>query len=74
MIEKIAEILKTGSLSKLKAVSHKELSACKELEKVWGIGYKKAKELYYMGIKTIEDLKKRPNLITKNMKVGLKYV
>lgn len=27
-----------------------------------------------MGIKTIEDLKKRPDIITKNMKVGLKYV
>ena len=53
MIEKISEILRTGSLSKLKAVAHKELSACKELEKVWGIGYKKAQELYYMGVKTV---------------------
>jgi len=26
-----------------------------------------------MGIKTIEQLKKRPDLITKNMAIGLKY-
>jgi nucleotidyltransferase/DNA polymerase involved in DNA repair len=49
------------------------MNVCKELEKVWGIGCKKAKEFFDMGIKTIEDLKKRPELITKNMSVGLKY-
>jgi len=37
------------------------------------LGSKKAKDLYNMGIKTIEQLKKRPDLITKNMAIGLKY-
>lgn len=74
MKEKIKEILTTGHLSLLNRYTVKEeISVCKELEKVWGIGSKKAKEFYDMGLKTVEDLRKRPELISKNMAVGLKY-
>ncbi len=44
-----------------------------KLSEVWGIGPSKANELYNMGIKTIEDLKKRTDLLNKNQKIGLKY-
>lgn len=74
MKDKITEIINTGELARLKRYSVKEENnVCQELEKVWGIGSTKAKELYDMGIKTVEDLKKRPDLITKNVAVGLKY-
>lgn len=74
MKDKIKEILTTGHLSLLNKYSVKEeINVCKELEKVWGIGAKKAKEFYDIGIKTVADLRKRPELISKNMAVGLKY-
>lgn len=37
------------------------------------MGTKKAKEFYDKGIRTVEDLRAHPQLISKNMAVGLKY-
>jgi DNA polymerase/3'-5' exonuclease PolX len=75
MADKIKELLETGTMSKLKNFTQREENiVCKDLERVWGIGPKKAKEFYDQGVKTVEDLRKRPDLITsKNMAIGLKY-
>ncbi len=42
--------------------------------KVYGIGPKKGEELIKVGIKSIEELKRHPELLTENMKIGLKYL
>ena len=49
------------------------------MTRVWGIGSAKAKDLYdTRGIKTIEQLreavKHHEDLLTKNQKIGLKYL
>ena len=68
MAERVREIMTTGGLRKVAKMSNREeVIVCKELEKVIGVGSKRAKEFYEMGIKTVSDLKKRPQLITKNM-------
>ena len=41
--------------------------------KVWGIGPSKAQQLYKEGIKTIEQLRERTDLLNKNQRLGLKY-
>ena len=44
MIGKIREIMETGKLIKVNRFNdRKETSICRELEKVWGVGTKKAK-------------------------------
>lgn len=49
-----------------------------QITRVWGIGAAKAKEMYQRGVRTIDDLKKEveahPDILTKNQKIGLKYV
>jgi DNA polymerase lambda len=40
---------------------------------VWGLGPKGAQKLYDKGFKTIEDLRKNPDVLTTMQKVGLKY-
>lgn len=46
-----------------------------ELQSVYGIGNKKAKELYEThGVRSIADLKKKSNLLNDKQKLGLKYI
>lgn len=79
-IDRIKEILETGSLSELGEFKDKNIDKKKiieELESVVGIGYIKALELYNNGIKSVKDLivKINNNTIQVNDKIllGLKY-
>lgn len=80
-IKRIKEILETGKLSEVndEDISSKYLEYINELEKIFGIGRKKALELYTTyKIKSIDDLKKavKSNKIElpSAILVGLKYI
>lgn len=76
MREKIDEFLNTGKIAKVetikKSISGKE-KALDIFTKIWGVGPSKATELWNNGLKTINDVKKNSNLLTRNQKIGLKY-
>lgn len=40
---------------------------------IWGVGPARASALYESGMKTLSDLKKHPELLTRNQRLGLKY-
>jgi DNA polymerase/3'-5' exonuclease PolX len=72
--KKIKELLDTGKINKLETLQSSEKNIARGmLSEVWGIGPSKANELYTMGIKTLEDLSKRTDLLNRNQKIGLKY-
>jgi len=72
--DKIKELLGTGRISKLEKLQGSEKNmVLGELTKIWGVGPSKANELYQEGIKSIDELRKRTDLLTKNQKLGLKY-
>lgn len=78
---RIEEILKTGKLSEIKITDDidKYLNIISELEDVFGIGRKKAYELFKnYEIKSIEDLQKKYDKgeidLPSNVVKGLKYV
>lgn len=56
--EKISEILKTGSLEKLKNFKNDpKLSALVDLGKIWGVGPKGAQNLYNLGYRSVNDVR-----------------
>jgi DNA polymerase/3'-5' exonuclease PolX len=56
---KINELLKTGSITKLEELKNSEENvALEEITRVWGIGAVKAREIYRRGVRTVEDLEK----------------
>jgi DNA polymerase/3'-5' exonuclease PolX len=71
---KIQEILTTGGLAAAaKAREDPNFGIYEALLKIYGVGPAKAKGLMAEGIKTLEDLKKREDLLTTAQKIGLKY-
>ncbi len=44
-----------------------------ELGKIWGVGPVAAQKLYESGIRSVEDLQKKQDLLTNAQKIGLKY-
>ncbi len=79
-LARIDEILKTGKLSEVKitAFAMNTSVLLDQLEKVFGIGRKKAYELFMnYDIKSIDDLKKKYNSgeieLPNNIAIGLKY-
>lgn len=46
----------------------------KELLRVHGIGLNTAEELAHKGIRTLDDLRKNPEVLNRNQRMGLKYV
>lgn len=82
--DKIEEFLKYGKIEKVEEV-RKELGEIERkrtsqeqiissFEKIWGVGPKKAEELYDKGFRSISDLKNRgEKFLTKNQLIGLKY-
>tara|TARA_Y100000591_G_C21848092_1_gene709905 strand:+ start:727 stop:4128 length:3402 start_codon:yes stop_codon:yes gene_type:complete len=70
IMEKLKEYVKTGTLRILERERKNPLNL---LTKVYGIGPKKAKEFIEKGITTIQDLRDNEDLLTKNMKLGVKY-
>jgi len=73
--EKIQEILETGELeAATRAMAELKIDVYQDILKVYGIGPVKAKELINKhNISSLEDLKKHPELLTENQKLGLKY-
>jgi DNA polymerase/3'-5' exonuclease PolX len=77
-IDRIVEILSTGSLDELKNFKvSKNDNLLNELESIVGIGHTTALELINAGIKSIDDLKKKIKnnkiKINNKVKLGLKY-
>jgi len=76
IIDKIEEYISTGSITlynKL-AVNDKDRNIKDELSNIYGIGHVKAKELVEKrGIKSIDDLKLKTELLNSKQKIGLKY-
>ncbi len=71
---KAQEILETGALKQAQVYNADEsYAAANELMQVHGIGPSKAAELVKSGIKSIADLKGRPDLLNDVQKLGLKY-
>ena len=70
ILSKLNEYVETGTL---KALERERNNPITKLTTVYGVGPKKAKELVAAGITTVDDLKKRPELLTGNMLLGLKY-
>jgi len=65
---KISDILETG----ISASAERAKANISPLLNVYGIGPTKANELIELGIKTIDDLKENPKLLTDAQKAGLK--
>ena len=70
ILAKLNEYVDTGTL---RVLERERKNPMNQLTKIYGVGPKKAKEFINKGITTIEELAKRPDLLTDNMKVGIKY-
>lgn len=77
--DKIMEFINTGKIKKVEEIEMKQKKSNKSknildlFENIWGVGPKKAQELYNNGFRSIEDIRKNTDLLTKNQKIGLKY-
>lgn len=84
-VEKINEYLETGQISKVEEVKNllvkekedeKNISNQRILGKfssVLGAGEKTAQKWWDAGMRSLDDLRKNPNLLTNEQKIGLKY-
>lgn len=75
-LKRIDEILKTGILSEIRKNQDEYLNCIEELEKIHGIGYVKAKELYEKyNICSIDELKAKADQLDlpDNILLGIKY-
>lgn len=72
---KVIELMETGKVKEAENASNDEnYEVVQSLLKVHGIGPSKAKSLIEEhGIKTIEDLETKPQLLNDKQKIGLKY-
>lgn len=70
IMNKLNEYVETGTL---RVLERERANPLNQLTKVYGIGPKKAKDLIEKGITTIDDLRKNEDLLTDNMKIGVKY-
>ena len=74
IIRKIREFIADGTIKKFEFIDTDERTLTIQLlEGVWGLGPKGAEKLYNKGIKSIDDLRKNEDLLTKMQKIGLKY-
>ena len=84
-VEKINEYLETGQITKVEEVKNllvkekegeKNISNQRILGKfssVLGAGEKTAQKWWDAGMRSLDDLRKNPNLLTHEQKIGLKY-
>jgi DNA polymerase/3'-5' exonuclease PolX len=73
---KIEEYLFTGEIQKVKDIKAKKRSHNSKLKlftTIWGVGEKKAEQLYQYGLRTITDVHKHKHLLTRAQKIGLQY-
>lgn len=73
LADKVKEILSTGHLEQARHIAE-EVGMINDLSRIYGIGPIRAKELVEKhNIKSIEDLKARPDLLNDKQIIGLKY-
>lgn len=70
ILSKLHELQTTG---KIQVLERERSDPLNQLTRVYGIGPKKAQEFVNGGIRTIDDLRNNQELLTTNMKLGLKY-
>jgi NAD-dependent DNA ligase/DNA polymerase/3'-5' exonuclease PolX len=70
ILEKVDEYMKTGTLQ---LIERERARPENILTDVYGIGPKKAQELVKMGITSIDELRKRPEVLNQVQRTGLKY-
>ena len=72
--KKVKEFLAEGKMSKLESLKRDEkLMLLEMFAKIWGVGAVAAQKLYQSGFRSIEELRKNPEILTQYQKVGLKY-
>lgn len=72
--KKVKEFLAEGKMSKLESLKGDEkLMLLEMFAKIWGVGAVAAQKLYQSGFRSIEELRKSPEILTQYQKVGLKY-
>ena len=72
--DKIIEILTTGKLLKLENFQNdKKVQCIISFANIWGVGSKTAHQLYNKGYRSIEDLRKSPDVLTGQQKIGMAY-
>ena len=72
--KKVAEVLTTGSLASAEALKADPTNDILELfQGIYGVGPVRAKELVELGINSLEDLRKYPELLNAKQTIGLQY-
>lgn len=85
IVSKIEEYLSKGYMQEIKDLKEglniknkvvyepEKLEVIEEFKKIWGVGPKKAEELWDSGFRNIQDIKQNPQFLNRNQLVGLKY-
>lgn len=72
--KKVKEFIAEGKMSKLETLKgDKKLVLLETFAKIWGVGAVAAEKLYQSGFRSIEELRKKPEILTQYQKIGLKY-
>ena len=72
--KKIVEILQTGALRKARILENDEQHKALNLfMNIWGVGLSTAQKFYMMGFRTLDDLRKHPEVLNEHQALGLKY-
>eukprot|EP00004_Rigifila_ramosa_P010463 TRINITY_DN2232_c0_g1_i10.p2 TRINITY_DN2232_c0_g1~~TRINITY_DN2232_c0_g1_i10.p2 ORF type:complete len:202 (-),score=48.63 TRINITY_DN2232_c0_g1_i10:463-1068(-) len=73
-LAKIQEILDTGQLQRVEILKRSERNQTLNLFcGIWGVGLKTATKFFSLGMRTLTDLERRPDLLNRNQRVGLAY-
>ena len=82
IVNKIKEYLDTGQIRKVEEVKvhlkqkvHKDKkeAAIELFQGIWGVGPVKALELYTLGMRNLDDIRAKQDLLNANQRIGLKY-
>lgn len=74
LAKKARELIESGKLEKYNFIkTDPKVQVINMLADIWGVGPKAAEKLYASGIRTIEQLREKTELLTTNQKIGLKY-
>jgi DNA polymerase beta len=72
--KKVVEVLATGSLASAETLKANPTKDILELfQGIYGVGPVRAKELVDLGMNTLEDLRKHPELLNAKQTIGLRY-
>jgi DNA polymerase/3'-5' exonuclease PolX len=80
--DKIKEYLDTGQIRKVEEVKvqlkqkvHKDKkeTVLELFQGIWGVGPAKARELYTLGMRNLDDIRANQDLLNTNQRIGLKY-